>query len=97
MIGNINERTLKGANRADICQALIGAGILTNDEEAVSKGRWGLSDLEGKGKNSVFQYVTKGEGFYPGGSYISHEIYPYNVSHTSWLRDMSHLFKAYTY
>ncbi|KAF3911215.1 Chondroitinase-AC [Dactylellina cionopaga] len=77
-IGNINERSLKGANRADICLALIGAGIITNDEAEVARGRWGLSDKEFNRENSVFRLVQGGEGLYEGGSYISHEIFPYS-------------------
>ncbi|KAK6511994.1 hypothetical protein TWF481_000891 [Arthrobotrys musiformis] len=77
-IGSIGQRALKGANRADICLALIGAGVITNEEAEVSRGRWCLSDQEFDGENSVFQLVESGEGLYEGGSYISHEIFPYS-------------------
>ncbi|KAF3942374.1 Chondroitinase-AC [Dactylella cylindrospora] len=77
-VGSISQRSLKGANRADICLALIGAGILTNDEHQVARGRWGLTDRDFEGENSVFALVESGEGLYEGGSYISHEIFPYS-------------------
>ncbi|KAK6508092.1 hypothetical protein TWF506_010196 [Arthrobotrys conoides] len=77
-IGSIGQRSLKGANRADICLALIGAGVITNEETEVSRGRWCLSDKEYDGENSIFELVQSGEGLYEGGSYLSHEIFPYS-------------------
>ncbi|KAK6533280.1 hypothetical protein TWF694_002232 [Orbilia ellipsospora] len=77
-IGSISQRSLKGANRADICLALIGAGIITNEEAEVNRGRWGLSDRDFDGENSIFRLVRTGEGLYEGGSYLSHEIFPYS-------------------
>ncbi len=53
-----------GANRVDLCQAIIVRSLVTEDEAKLTHARDGLSD--------VWQYVTTGDGFYRDGSFVQH-------------------------
>lgn len=61
-----------GANRTDKAHIVIRHGLITEDSARVATGRDALSDVAGNGKNSVFGYVTAGDGFYPDGSFVQH-------------------------
>ena len=66
-----------GGNRADKVLACILRGVVARHEEDITLARDALSDVEGDGARSLFQYVSSGNGFYPDGSYIDHEFLPY--------------------
>lgn len=66
-----------GANRTDKAQICVLRGALAADADVIKQGRDAVSDRDGDGKNSVFTYVTKGDGFYKDGSFIQHEDLPY--------------------
>ncbi|TDU91239.1 hyaluronate lyase [Kribbella voronezhensis] len=53
-----------GANRVDLCQAIIVRSLVTEDEAKLTHARDGLSD--------TWQYVTSGDGFYRDGSFVQH-------------------------
>ncbi|NEA37327.1 polysaccharide lyase 8 family protein [Streptomyces sp. SID13031] len=53
-----------GANRVDLCQAIIVRALVTDDEAKLTHARDGLSD--------TWQYVTTGDGFYRDGSFVQH-------------------------
>jgi len=53
-----------GANRVDLCQAIIIRSLVTDDEAKLVHARDGLSD--------TWQYVTSGDGFYRDGSFVQH-------------------------
>jgi hyaluronate lyase len=53
-----------GANRVDLCQAIIVRSLVTDDEAKLTHARDGLSD--------TWQYVTSGDGFYRDGSFVQH-------------------------
>ncbi|TDD57745.1 hypothetical protein E1263_22180 [Kribbella antibiotica] len=53
-----------GANRVDLCQAIIVRALVTDDEAKLVHARDGLSD--------TWQYVTAGDGFYRDGSFVQH-------------------------
>ncbi|MFI5734880.1 polysaccharide lyase 8 family protein [Kribbella sp. NPDC051587] len=53
-----------GANRVDLCQAIIVRSLVTEDETRLTHARDGLSD--------TWQYVTSGDGFYRDGSFVQH-------------------------
>ena len=53
-----------GANRVDLCQAIIVRALVTEDEAMLTHARDGLSD--------TWQYVTTGDGFYRDGSFVQH-------------------------
>ncbi|WP_020392673.1 polysaccharide lyase 8 family protein [Kribbella catacumbae] len=53
-----------GANRVDLCQAIIVRALVTDDEAKLTHARDGLSD--------TWQYVTSGDGFYRDGSFVQH-------------------------
>ncbi|MEV6409992.1 polysaccharide lyase 8 family protein [Kribbella sp. NPDC051718] len=53
-----------GANRVDLCQAIIVRALVTDDEPKLTHARDGLSD--------TWQYVTTGDGFYRDGSFVQH-------------------------
>jgi hyaluronate lyase len=69
-----NSPTLRetGANRVD--KALITAlrGIVGRSADKLAAGRDALSDVAESGKNSIFTYVSAGDGFYRDGSFIQH-------------------------
>ena len=61
--------TSEGANRVDLCQAVIVRSIVGRDREKLSHAIAGLSD--------VWQIVEEGNGFYEDGSFIQHSTIGY--------------------
>ncbi|MHA4817234.1 polysaccharide lyase 8 family protein [Streptomyces aculeolatus] len=61
-----------GANRADKCVIVALRGLLGRSPEKTALARDGLSDVRDGGRNSLFQYVTSGDGFYRDGSFVQH-------------------------
>lgn len=74
-----NSPTLKetGANRTDKAHIVIRHGLVIDDSARVATGRDALSDVAGAGVNSVFGYVTSGDGFYVDGSFVQHSKLAY--------------------
>ncbi|MFJ5954596.1 polysaccharide lyase 8 family protein [Paenarthrobacter sp. NPDC092416] len=66
-----------GANRVDKSLACCMRGILDNNADEIALGRDALSDTVRGGINSVFTYVTAGDGFYTDGSFVQHGYLPY--------------------
>ncbi|MFD7298200.1 polysaccharide lyase 8 family protein [Streptomyces sp. NPDC059897] len=66
-----------GANRADKAVIVALRGLLAGDADVVALARDGLSDVRDNGKNSLFQYVTSGDGFYADGSFVQHSSVAY--------------------
>ncbi|MFF2844292.1 polysaccharide lyase 8 family protein [Paenarthrobacter sp. NPDC057981] len=66
-----------GANRVDKSLACCMRGILDNNTDEIALGRDALSDTVRGGTNSVFTYVTSGDGFYTDGSFVQHSYLPY--------------------
>mgnify|MGYP002768972887 CR=1 FL=1 len=62
-----------GANRTDLALSVLGLGILQEDESKI--------ELASNSIKEVFQTVTKGDGFYPDGSFIQHNNIPYTGSY----------------
>lgn len=59
----------EGANRVDICQAIIMRSIVGGDTARLAAAISALSP--------VWQYVTSGNGFYADGSFVQHTTIPY--------------------
>ena len=59
----------EGANRVDICQAIIVRSIVGADTVRLAAAITALSP--------VWQYVTSGNGFYTDGSFVQHTTIPY--------------------
>ena len=59
-----------GANRVWKCIATVKQGITEESVNTVMRGRAALDD--------IFRYSESGDGFYRDGSFIQHEIHPYN-------------------
>ncbi|WP_237528250.1 polysaccharide lyase 8 family protein, partial [Streptomyces sp. SID337] len=74
-----------GANRADKAVIVALRGLLARDGATVALARDGLSDIRDKGKNSLFQYVTSGDGFYEDGSFVQHGSVAYTGTYGSVL------------
>lgn len=66
-----------GANRVDKSLACCMRGILDNNADEIALGRDALSDTVRGGTNSVFTYVSSGDGFYTDGSFVQHGYLPY--------------------
>ncbi|MVA76544.1 hypothetical protein GC722_10980 [Auraticoccus sp. F435] len=66
-----------GANRTDKAVACAVRGVLARDGDEIALARDALSDVVGGGRNSVFRYVTSGDGFYADGSFVQHGRLPY--------------------
>ncbi|WP_309341825.1 polysaccharide lyase 8 family protein [Microbacterium sp.] len=66
-----------GANRTDKALSCALRGILDGRPEEIALARDALSDTVRAGKNSVFGYVTSGDGFYVDGSFVQHTYLPY--------------------
>ncbi|MDQ1006393.1 hyaluronate lyase [Streptomyces sp. V4I23] len=66
-----------GANRADKCVIVALRGLLGRDSAKVALARDGLSDTRDSGRNSLFTYVTSGDGFYEDGSFVQHGAVAY--------------------
>ncbi|KAF3915761.1 Chondroitinase-AC [Dactylellina cionopaga] len=81
-VGATAKPSLKGGNRAWIARVLVITGLYMDSPEVVKRGIATLSAEGGSAevrKCTVFDYVRAGdgEGLYPDGSLISHDIYPY--------------------
>ncbi|MFF0345455.1 polysaccharide lyase 8 family protein [Kribbella sp. NPDC004875] len=61
-----------GANRVDKALIVALRGIVGKSADRLATARDALSDVAEAGKNSVFTYVTSGDGFYRDGSFIQH-------------------------
>ncbi len=61
--------TSTGANRVDLCRAIIGGAMINERADRMALGRDALSP--------VFPYVTEGDGYYLDGSFIQHTTVPY--------------------
>ncbi|WP_245413105.1 polysaccharide lyase 8 family protein [Arthrobacter celericrescens] len=66
-----------GANRTDKALSCALRGMLDGRPDEVALARDALSDTVGGGRNSVFGYVTSGDGFYTDGSFVQHTYLPY--------------------
>lgn len=67
---------LTAANRVWKCTVVAIRGLVVKDAEKLALARDGLSDLPSR-RDSVFEYVTSGDGFYRDGSFIQHGKHPY--------------------
>ena len=65
--------TSVGANRVDLCQAIIIRSLVDDNSVKLAHAVAGLSD--------VWQYVTNGNGFFKDGSFIQHSTTPYTGSY----------------
>nr|WP_306335816.1 polysaccharide lyase 8 family protein [Streptomyces sp. KL118A] len=74
-----------GANRADKAVIVALRGLLARDGATVALARDGLSDVRDNGRNSLFQYVTSGDGFYADGSFVQHGSVAYTGTYGSVL------------
>ncbi|MFE0131171.1 polysaccharide lyase 8 family protein [Streptomyces sp. NPDC059037] len=74
-----------GANRADKAVIVALRGLLARDAATLALARDGLSDVRDKGKNSLFTYVTSGDGFYEDGSFVQHGSVAYTGTYGSVL------------
>ncbi|MEV7192813.1 polysaccharide lyase 8 family protein [Streptomyces sp. NPDC093510] len=74
-----------GANRADKAVIVALRGLLTRDTATVARARDGLSDVRDNGRNSLFKYVTSGDGFYEDGSFVQHGSVAYTGTYGSVL------------
>lgn len=61
--------TSEGANRVDLCQAVIIRSIITGDTDRLTHAVEGLSE--------TWQYVTSGNGFFRDGSFVQHSTLGY--------------------
>jgi hyaluronate lyase len=66
-----------GANRTDKALSCALRGILDGRPDEIALARDALSDTVRAGRNSVFGYVTSGDGFYADGSFVQHSYLPY--------------------
>ncbi|MHC1150306.1 polysaccharide lyase 8 family protein [Microbacterium sp. GCM10011525] len=66
-----------GANRTDKSLSCILRGALDGRPDEIALARDALSDTVRAGRNSVFGYVTSGDGFYTDGSFVQHTYLPY--------------------
>lgn len=82
---NIPTLSETGANRADKAVIVALRGLLAQDPTTLALARDGLSDVRDKGKNSLFTYVTSGDGFYEDGSFVQHGSVAYTGTYGSVL------------
>ncbi|MEV8314184.1 polysaccharide lyase 8 family protein [Streptomyces sp. NPDC059900] len=82
---NIPTLSETGANRADKAVIVALRGLLARDADTLALARDGLSDVRDKGKNSLFTYVTSGDGFYEDGSFVQHGSVAYTGTYGSVL------------
>ncbi|MFI2410638.1 polysaccharide lyase 8 family protein [Streptomyces sp. NPDC018947] len=66
-----------GANRADKAVIVALRGLLGQDAAKLASARDALSDVRDSGRNSLFRYVTSGDGFYEDGSFVQHGTVAY--------------------
>ncbi|MBM7167776.1 polysaccharide lyase 8 family protein [Streptomyces sp. G44] len=74
-----------GANRADKAVIVALRGLLARHAPTVALARDGLSDVRDGGRNSLFRYVTSGDGFYEDGSFVQHGSVAYTGTYGSVL------------
>ncbi|MGW0531225.1 polysaccharide lyase 8 family protein [Streptomyces sp. NPDC003032] len=74
-----------GANRADKAVIVALRGLLARDPATVALARDGLPDVRDSGRNSLFKYVTSGDGFYEDGSFVQHGSVAYTGTYGSVL------------
>ncbi|MFE6157574.1 polysaccharide lyase 8 family protein [Streptomyces sp. NPDC056486] len=74
-----------GANRADKAVIVALRGLVAKDAATLALARDGLSDVRDKGRNSLFTYVTSGDGFYEDGSFVQHGSVAYTGTYGSVL------------
>lgn len=74
-----------GANRADKAVIVALRGLLAKDAATLVLARDGLSDVRDQGRNSLFRYVTSGDGFYEDGSFVQHGSVAYTGTYGSVL------------
>ncbi|MEV3853682.1 polysaccharide lyase 8 family protein [Streptomyces sp. NPDC050095] len=74
-----------GANRADKAVIVALRGLLARDAAALVLARDALSDVRDQGRNSLFQYVASGDGFYADGSFVQHGNVAYTGTYGSVL------------
>lgn len=65
--------TSEGANRVDLCQAIIIRSLADDNADKLNHAVEGLS--------AVWQYVSTGNGFFADGSFIQHSTTPYTGSY----------------
>ncbi|MFC4117240.1 polysaccharide lyase 8 family protein [Nonomuraea zeae] len=70
-----------GANRADKALIVALRGIAGESPDKIALARDGLSDTRDAGKNTLFGYVTSGDGYYADGSFIQHDVVAYTGSY----------------
>ncbi|MFF9350678.1 polysaccharide lyase 8 family protein [Streptomyces sp. NPDC014734] len=70
-----------GANRTDKAVIVALRGLLGHDAAALVSARDALSDVRDSGRNSLFRYVTSGDGFYEDGSFVQHDVVAYTGSY----------------
>ncbi|MFF4835082.1 polysaccharide lyase 8 family protein [Streptomyces sp. NPDC001315] len=76
--------TETGANRTDKAVIVAVRGLLGKDAHKLELARDGMSDVAGGGRYSLLAYTEgPGDGFYPDGSFIQHECYPYTGAYGS--------------
>ncbi|BCJ33215.1 lyase [Actinocatenispora thailandica] len=76
-----------GANRMDKAVIVALSGIVGRDPDRIALARDGVSDVRDSGRYGIFQYVTRGDGFYRDGSFIQHDSIPYVGSYGAVLLD----------
>lgn len=77
----------EGANRVDICQAIIVRSIAGDDSTRLDNAVSALSD--------VWQYVTEGNGFFRDGSFVQHSTLAYTGTYGAvLLRGLAQLFSV---
>ena len=86
------EVTATGANRVWMAEVVGVRGAIGRNADKVAAARDGLSDVSGGGAQSVFAYVTSGDGFYRDGSFIQHNRHPYTAGYgISLFRDVARM------
>ncbi len=81
-VGDPRRKLSTGANRVDLCEAVIMRGVNGRTAERIETAGAALSE--------VFVYTTKGDGFHRDGGFIQHDSQPYTGTYGSGLlRDLS--------
>jgi hypothetical protein len=69
ILSNNQSVDLTGANKTWVAGIVAQAGVLTGDAAQIAKAKTGLQ--------SIFPYVTSGDGYYADGSFVQHSNYAY--------------------
>ncbi len=81
-VGDPRRKLSTGANRVDLCEAVILRGINGRTADRIEAAGAALSE--------VFRYTNKGDGFHRDGGFIQHNSQPYTGTYGSGLlRDLS--------